>query len=897
MNVNVRPDEFTSEAEGPRSVTAPRILTPAIVILLGSTATISALELMRHMLTLKPEDRRRVALVYIDTDDWSTALVGFRQQYNGIFQEFPLRIAVPAGIDHITREYQKVSNPRPRKDKDEATLELHTFIEGHTPQYYANGAGGIRNNGHVAACFHHQDIYATLERALASVVRLDDQQGGKRFSDVQVNIVSFLGGGTGSGILPDITVMTREIIVNQQFQHRINLFCMLPEPVRGVSITDLSWRKSNATACLLELLAYSGAAGTAQGGSYIKYMRDNTYRLSKGAIANEVYLIGHASMDDATNTARIVGLDVFQRITDASGVGFLEHSKAVDRRTLGATDDRSLPTMFGTSCPLEVRFSADETAWAFARISAARLLPLLASYEPASPNVSDTDKRNWKREWDNVARINANPNDPKAIRPGLLKLEEFAGADQRRLDMAWSKLERLERDTEQRIRDVLSQKQREERRRISETPTPAVQDDNTSLLNLRIQYLQHLQQEYTYALELLAGSEKPIMSARPIDLEANLTFPGNWWFRVTNARRDFVYEVFEAYNNHLYMHAEATRYHLLEGLLEDLLQDVQEALGTVLSWFEDTRVGGQTPQDIEVDGLSSMAWQGHLENSHPHQRHIFDLRTLRSSDGRNIAVERLYVWATGGDKALNEGTPIDYRVYVGKCVDFITHNLNDPRGSKQDARLEDQSAGRLADRVVDFFHDTYTKKFQTMNLFELLDKAAPPIQKGQPRSKQISSYLLEHLQHIRGLMSTLVAFEAQLWSKGSTTLDTSIYLGIHWNDGYERGILDQALDNLGPVTTRSQGATIESDIDPHRLQVVYSQHAISLSTVRDFYLDKNSSMEEYLDHQKKWENSRGMLGLMPVHSSSEAQWLVREGNVLGSPTPLYQRVIRKPFEP
>src|SRR6266699_3535884 len=333
MNVNLKPGEFTSEADGPASLTQTRILTPTIVVLLGSTATIAALELMRHMLTLRPDDRQRVALVYIDTDDWSSSLVEFRQQHNGVFQEFPLRIAVPAGISHITRETQKVSNPRPKPGEEK--LELHTFIEGHTPQYYANGAGGIRNNGHVAGCFHHQDIYTTLERALAAVVRLDDKQGGKRYSDVQVHIVSFLGGGTGSGILPDITIMAREIVVNQQYNHRINLFCTLPEPVRGISVTDLDWRKSNATACLLELLAYCGAGGAAPGGNYYKYMRDNVYRLSKVAIANEIYLIGHASMDDATNTARIVGLDLFQRVTDASGVGALERSKGVDRQTLG----------------------------------------------------------------------------------------------------------------------------------------------------------------------------------------------------------------------------------------------------------------------------------------------------------------------------------------------------------------------------------------------------------------------------------------------------------------------------------------------------------------------------------------------------------------------------------
>src|SRR5947209_2567087 len=102
------------ESERPLVVAAPRILTPTLVVLLGSTAALSGLEMMRQMLTLKPLDQRRVAIVYIDTDDPPAPLVTFRHQHNNVFQEFPLRIAVPAGI----------SNAERIDDTDQ-----HTFIE------------------------------------------------------------------------------------------------------------------------------------------------------------------------------------------------------------------------------------------------------------------------------------------------------------------------------------------------------------------------------------------------------------------------------------------------------------------------------------------------------------------------------------------------------------------------------------------------------------------------------------------------------------------------------------------------------------------------------------------------------------------------------------------------
>src|SRR5437660_4451362 len=83
-------------------------------------------------------------------------------------------------------------------------------------------------------------------------------------------------------------------------------------------------------------------------------------------------------------------------------------------------------------------------------------------------------------------------------------------------------------------------------------------------------------------------------------------------------------------------------------------------------------------------------------------------------------------------------------------------------------------------------------------------------------------------------------------------------------------------------------------IDPHRLQISYGQHAISIGTIRDFYLDRNSAMEAYIYHQEEWEKTNGR-GNMPVHSSGAAEHLVTNEHALGSNVKLKDRVVRQHY--
>ena len=169
-----------------------------------------------------------------------------------------------------------------------------------------------------------------------------------------------------------------------------------------------------------------------------------------------------------------------------------------------------------------------------------------------------------------------------------------------------------------------------------------------------------------------------------------------------------------------------------------------------------------------------------------------------------------------------------------------------------------------------------------MNLFDLLEICC--VQPGERADHKIENILLAHLQHIGGLARELVAFEAQLWREGSGMLSTSLYMGMSWKNGAQHRILDRARSRLGAIAREGASPMLTSEIDPHRLQLAYGQHAISLGTIPDFYQDANSSMGEFLRHQSYWfVNGTDGYGRSraPVFSSGEMEKLVMHSEALG----------------
>jgi len=900
------------------------IKTPALVVTLGTTSTMAAHELCYHLLSLTQDDRDCVSIVTIDTDISRTDFQDFRAQNGGKFNVFPARIAVPSGIDY----------------SESPPVRNQTFIPGFRPRYFDYGAGAMRNNGHVALSYKLDTVEDEIRNALGMLYRLGAKQNEQRPVGVQVYVVSFLGGGTGSGIAADIAVIVRQMLLSDKKDQRLMLFGILPgDAMPGVNPNQESWRRSNSTAALLEIMATGMAADGRPEGYYSKYLLSQEYQLPpRTAIFNEVYLIGRTGMPSVQDTARIVGLDLFQRIIDGTSVGNIERSIAPDRAVLREFDDEGLPTNFSASCPFEVRFPVDEAVEAFAEVAASYMLqsPAFQDTNPVAPEPTADEVREWKRKWQRVAATtNGIPDDRTISRPAEFQAAAFEDAGPAERDGLWARvitnIDKMNRD----IKVVLDRVQREENMRINDPlrAVPTVRGAWTNQRQKKILAYDMLYGEYDTELAALSGSAGSITApTRPVELERELDRP-----RLPPMieeklpgflRRDVAQEVADEYNAAVGVNYASTRSTRLTELLKSLRTRVDELRKAERDSNQKTLDMAQADK-LRERGHARAAWQGKLARPHPHQRHLFDLDlfTYSSDQGQpyRVAVEGVFRLATVdithpgpnaertlGDCYSRAPGAFDLQGAIARLVPECFAFINAAR-QEDDQTLAQQRAEQAPLRVVDFFRERYREWFggsaernlRAQNMFDLLAIGAAADDRISLRAaeQRTQRYFESHLRHIQGFLGELVTFEPGLWRAGSSRLLVSLDIGINSAAMDQKEIFKQALASIGSMTTRMPHPNIADSADLHRLQVSYAQHGISIRTIPDFYSSTNSSMEHYIRHQREWfqdgDPSRYGRNGSPIHSSGEMQRLVCQRDALAGSggRSLRERVLRTQMLP
>jgi Tubulin like len=809
-----------------------RVLTPMLAIFPGTTAAHAALEFMEQARELPERDRRRIALVFIDIDHLHRDLVTFRSQHPGLFTEKVIRIAVPRHVGNI---------PYERQDGDE---EPHTYIRGKRPDPYENGARGIRNNGHVAFCHNVAEITNGLSEVISKIRSWDSNEGLPAPRGVQVNIVSFIGGGTASGIVPDIACLARQVLDAADLDPRVNLTCILPS---DAAVDDAELRRSNAVACMLEILALSMAKGE-DGAPYRKYLRNRFHDLPDGPMAHEVYLVGAANMTDTRDIARVAGMDLFQRTLDASGVGALDRSEAVNRISLGSVDDRDLPTMFGTACPLEARFPVRETALAFARMAAANTLPLLIGYEPQPEPATDAE-RAAQDAWKRLARVDMAAGDPTAIVVPGIPRDEYEDLSELDLEPLREKLRRAEATITERIGAVVATERRRQEPRIEPEGGAAWED--------RARHWQRLQREYDGALSDL-GATRPQTLERLDDREraatrAFLRDPGG---------------LYRAHQDHLRTHAQNERRRLVEALLQELSARVRERRESMRDRAARAN-GAHAAAELERQARGSAAWRAQLDRPHPFQVHALDLDAMgRRAGAPSPAVELLYRWATSAISGTDETGEPDHRLFLKRVA------------READIERLGDAGEQLVGTVVGFFQPLYQSELERLDLFQLFEHAAPEDRRRRGVARLVDDALSELFGRLAQRMTTdLVAFDARIGGERCVTaLRTEIFVGCHTDSGADEELVKEIA--IRSDILRTGGDHYRPSLDRHRLQVSYMHHAISLSTIFDFFSPVNSAMERYRRYRDAWDRSQ-MPGIPPPHSCTALQELVEDLDLVG----------------
>ena len=121
-----------------------------------------------------------------------------------------------------------------------------------------------------------------------------------------------------------------------------------------------------------------------------------------------------------------------------------------------------------------------------------------------------------------------------------------------------------------------------------------------------------------------------------------------------------------------------------------------------------------------------------------------------------------------------------------------------------------------------------------------------------PQAK-VRKVLLARLKHIASLARGLIAFEEQLALDGFGEAHQNLFLGINWSGRRTRNAGLRDTQATQRCWARRGDALSTAAQETHRLQVVYGQHGISLSTVPEFSLDDNTSMSDFLARQAAWQ--------------------------------------------
>ncbi|MBN1483887.1 MAG: hypothetical protein JXA37_04130 [Chloroflexia bacterium] len=710
------------------------------------------------------------------------------------------------------------------------------YVEGHIPSTDDTGAGNVRNNGLAALCVDHQ---ANIPARMSDYIkRISTGQGtvigGQAKNHVRVNIVAYLGGGTGSGCLPAVTLLAHEALTRTGTEGSIRLFCIIPESIREAGGQLQPRAASNALACLVELVSMHIK-------DHISKSQNETVRLSRrvgrqqaglsqGRLSSQVFLYnrtGSRSLDQVTN---LVATDLVLRIVDGHGVGEEEVNELTNLRSLDAGDDKDQPTMFSCSCPLQLVFPARALARGFAIKATQEMLPYLT----ASPDLAQ--ERISMEARDGVligARAIASEGRSSSLYPGAWAADKkadisaavHANPPSSDGDIAdWWKwlLHTCETEGFAAISECKGEVLAGERKMMTSEQFGFLEYDLDVGPLAQARYfaearLFHYRQALAKTVQLKRGDLIP--PERDPRAERQLR-PRRG--SMNQAQQDrFVSYLQQAMEEYLW-------YLIVNQVLQDLLEkDLIPMAETIFTALDQICRSGQ---DVESLSETPCELQGGLAEENLNRRSVLYVEGWSPSTRHQ--------WCPPAAAIYKELMRV-YRSADGQG--FSRPKIEEITRTMFSTEL-DQVAQVGYGLLQDYLYDKFLDEFDKWNVVQVLERFVEPI---------LPNALETHLTWVAESIRQTTNFDYSVVASDHLEDDRDIRLFIGIEDG---GHNDQILELINKRLQIGGVARVCSTPDKHRISFLASWHGISLSMIPDYYQDRpNSPLNALLERIEQWE--------------------------------------------
>ena len=806
----------TSTSKRPASnVAAQRISRPVLNIYIGTKAAQAGLWIAKYELPgMLRADQERVGSLYLDLEPLSDEIDRMHRETSDASPMIKQTLRFPdlsqyvEGLTPEQRSWLQISNPYGTR----------------LPEYTRMGAGGIRQNGH-GAVWYNSPILAQHMEALLNNISAVDSAGHAPDADLlTINIVCFLGGGTGSGALPAITALARHVLRTQNRNGNIFIYAMLPVNVGNIAPERQVLQKSNSLAALMELEAMM-LKGDDKSQQFIFDMGNLKIRVPSGLV-DEVFLFDDTQLgDQIEQISQLVAMAIAMRMQNLTGIGKREQAVRPDLTALQEHDDGGLITNVGSLCPLEVVFPAKDLAIGFARRRSEALLREASSDTPLDYREVDLLRNQ--------------------LSPARRTMEAFHISDRERRaapePRRWGPSEIIQGID--RYSQVIEQTFAEQR-------DGAIRDQMTALdaLSTNPTFARTLT-KLKAALEIQAEEYKKVKEQTFASTPSMQRWGPDQLASENERKRKAYYQ--QASAEELQRHRITATNAVSDVMMEEIGKRLRmlDVMSNTLRF---------TQQRWEAEHVESPEMRGMLTQEHPYRHNVFDHAAIPDPEAINAL-----------DNAVTQG---EADRILKTAMERMAAALS---GEERDAR---DTATSEANEIMANMTQAYQYRLGTMRLLQAIQET-----NARDRDSQENA-LSAHMRWMSTTARSTLRHDPSLWGdQAHRQLEVRAHISVDYEDEREHQWVERSRQSVGGFGERGPGYVPPGEVmqsnDPARLQLLFSHHGIALSAIPYLSDAAGGCVKSLKDRQRMWESQGGI----PVFTCDVLQDLVMRPGVFFDP--------------